>query len=235
MNQLAPLETITLSAQVKEYILDFIASEKLTPGMAVPSEMQISQQLGVSRGIIREAYRSLAALGVLEIKSGKVPRVKSFDASVLQVVFGFALSTEQVTATQILSVRRWLELGVVEAAVRNGSEEDFARLRHEMAQIRHHFAEPRHFVEHDMRFHILLARASGNPVFVILLQALHSQLRQSISEGLAAQSTAFEYEKRILELHQRICDAVCQRDSAAATAAMQEHFDVPVSALVAAK
>lgn len=108
MSESALLTSVTLSSQVKNHILNLIAEQKLTPGMPVPSEVQLIQKLGVSRGIVREAYRSLAALGILETHSGKVPRIKKFDDEVLRVVFGFALATEQVTTEQILQVRRWL-------------------------------------------------------------------------------------------------------------------------------
>lgn len=160
MSESALLTSVTLSSQVKNHILNLIAEQKLTPGMPVPSEIQLIQKLGVSRGIVREAYRSLAALGILETHSGKVPRIKKFDDEVLRVVFGFALATEQVTTEQILQVRRWLELGVVEAAARNGGEEDFANLRAEMAKIREQFDDVESFITHDIRFHQLLAVAS---------------------------------------------------------------------------
>ena len=173
MSESALLTSVTLSSQVKNHILNLIAEQKLTPGMPVPSEIQLIQKLGVSRGIVREAYRSLAALGILETHSGKVPRIKKFDDEVLRVVFGFALATEQVTTEQILQVRRWLELGVVEAAARNGGEEDFANLRAEMAKIREQFDDVESFITHDIRFHQLLAVASKNPLFMMLLQALH--------------------------------------------------------------
>ena len=75
MSESALLTSVTLSSQVKNHILNLIAEQKLTPGMPVPSEVQLIQKLGVSRGIVREAYRSLAALGILETHSGKVPLV----------------------------------------------------------------------------------------------------------------------------------------------------------------
>ena len=63
MSESALLTSVTLSSQVKNHILNLIAEQKLTPGMPVPSEIQLIQKLGVSRGIVREAYRSLAARG----------------------------------------------------------------------------------------------------------------------------------------------------------------------------
>ena len=50
MSESALLTSVTLSSQVKNHILNLIAEQKLTPGMPVPSEIQLIQKLGVSRG-----------------------------------------------------------------------------------------------------------------------------------------------------------------------------------------
>lgn len=225
------LESNTLSAQVRDYILSLIARQKLTVGMPVPSEMQLTQELGVSKGVVREAYRSLAALGILETKSGKVPRIKAFDSSVLQVIFSFATLTEQVSSSQILAARRWLEAGCVQMAALNGDEEDFAALKQEMSLIREEFSDTERFLEHDLNFHLLLSQASKNPLFSILLQALHTQLTHSMRAGLEAQRNNHEYERGIIALHQRVCDSVCNRDAEGAMKAMDEHFNLSSDAL----
>ena len=225
------LESNTLSAQVRDYILSLIARQKLTVGMPVPSEMQLTQELGVSKGVVREAYRSLAALGILETKSGKVPRIKAFDSSVLQVIFSFATLTEQVSSSQIFAARRWLEAGCVQMAALNGDEEDFAALKQEMSLIREEFSDTERFLEHDLNFHLLLSQASKNPLFSILLQALHTQLTHSMRAGLEAQRNNHEYERGIIALHQRVCDCVCNRDAEGAMKAMDEHFNLSSDAL----
>src|SRR6187455_2402230 len=79
----------TLSAQVARHLLDLIAREGLKPGDTAPSEVQICRDLEVSRGSVREAYRTLAALGILEIESGRRPRLQSMNAAVLAQVFGY--------------------------------------------------------------------------------------------------------------------------------------------------
>ncbi|MCT4706506.1 FadR family transcriptional regulator [Enterobacteriaceae bacterium H11S18] len=227
-----PLQSNTLSSQVKHYILDMIAQQQLTPGMAVPSEIKLIEELGVSRGVIREAYRSLSALGILEIKSGKVPRVKAFDSSVLQLIFGFSLASSQVSVSQILSVRRWLEIGSAGMAAANGTEEDFLLLKAEMEQLAATIFRPGEFIQHDINFHLIIARASGNPLFGILLQSLYEQLRLSVHAGLEAQSETHEKLNHIVALHQTICDCVCARDGAGAMKAMTNHFDTAVNSLI---
>jgi DNA-binding FadR family transcriptional regulator len=62
------LQRPTLATQVAQHLLDLIAREGLKPGENVPSEVQVCKDLGVSRGSVREAYRTLAALGILVIE-----------------------------------------------------------------------------------------------------------------------------------------------------------------------
>lgn len=227
-----PLQSNTLASQVTRYILDMIGQQQLKPGMPVPSEVKLIEELGVSRGVIREAYRSLSALGILEIKSGKVPRVKSFDSSVLQLIFGFSLASSQVSVSQILSVRRCLEIGSAAMAATNGAQDDFEKLKHEMQQIKTHILDAEKFTQHDIEFHLTIARASGNPLFAILLQSLYEQLRLSVQAGLEAQSETDEKLQHIVALHQDICDRVCARDAQGAMDAMTRHFDTAVNSLI---
>ena len=93
---LPTLERSTLSAQVARHILALIQRDQLRPGDIVPSEVQIVRDLGASRGSVREAYRTLAALGILTIEPGRRPRLHPIDPTVLTQVFDYALNTEQV-------------------------------------------------------------------------------------------------------------------------------------------
>jgi len=76
---LSSLERPTLSAQVARHILALIQREQLRPGDIVPSEVQIVRDLQASRGSVREAYRTLAALGILDIEAGRRPRLHAID------------------------------------------------------------------------------------------------------------------------------------------------------------
>ena len=88
MEPLTVVSTIdkpTLSSQVAQHLLDLIRASACARRRS-PSEIQICRDLEVSRGSVREAYRSLAALGVLEIESGRRPRLKAMSPHVLAQV-----------------------------------------------------------------------------------------------------------------------------------------------------
>jgi GntR family transcriptional regulator, transcriptional repressor for pyruvate dehydrogenase complex len=64
------LEPATLSNRVVQYIVEYIRERQLQSGDRMPSEVQISTDLKISRGIVREAFRSLSAACILEVGAG---------------------------------------------------------------------------------------------------------------------------------------------------------------------
>lgn len=95
----------TLSVQVARHVLERIRRGGLKPGDTAPSELQICRDLQVGRGTVREAYRALAALGVLEISGGRRPRLRPVGPDVLADVFAYAIDTAQIAPRQLWDVR----------------------------------------------------------------------------------------------------------------------------------
>ena len=60
----------SLSRQVVDSIEEMIMERKLGPGDVLPTEIQISEELQVSKSSVREAIKMLEALGVVEIRRG---------------------------------------------------------------------------------------------------------------------------------------------------------------------
>ncbi|CAI1033118.1 FadR/GntR family transcriptional regulator [Serratia quinivorans] len=235
MSMIKPvIEKSTLSDQVRNYLLDLITTNKLEPGEKVPSEKQLIETLGVSRGVVREAFQALSILGILDISSGKHPRVQTVNSSALETIFNYSMVTRQISTGEILELRKTLEVQCAALAARHGSGKDFSRLRNEMENLRNVFGDHQQFIIHDSRFHLILAEASGNPIYALLLQALRAPLEKSIAAGLQAHDINDRREK-IISVHQAILEKVCQRDEAGAREAMQDHFDSAINALIVQK
>ncbi len=219
------LERPTLSAQVARHLLSLVDRQQMRPGDAVPSEGQIGLELKVSRGSVREAYRTLAALGILEIEGGRKPRLRALDASVLAQVFGYALNTEQVTVAHALETRRALELQTAQLAARHASEAQRQRLRELVAQMRSAGANHAQRVAADMGIHTVVAEASGNPLTNLLLGALQAPREASSRMHLADTRTAAELT-RVIDAHEHVVERICAGDAVGAASAMSYHFDL---------
>jgi DNA-binding FadR family transcriptional regulator len=72
-----------------------IHAQNLRVGDTLPGEAHFAAQLGVSRAVMREAFRSLAALKRIEVLNGRKPRVAAADASLLASTIDHALYTAQ--------------------------------------------------------------------------------------------------------------------------------------------
>jgi len=222
---LSPIERPTLSAQVARHLLALINSERLRPGDAVPSEVKIGLDLQVSRGSVREAYRTLAALGILEIEGGRKPRLRTVDAQVLAQVFDYALNTAQVSLAHVLETRRAIELQTAQLAARYATDEQRQRLRELAGQMREALRDPVRRVQCDSAIHHLIAEASGNPLNSLLLGALGTPVEASARMHLAETRSEAELQ-RVIDAHDAVVERICAGDPMGAQSAMSYHFDL---------
>ena len=232
LHSLPTLQKPTLSAQVARHLLDLIAREGLRPGAVVPSEVQICKTLQVSRGSVREAYRTLAALGILAIESGRRPRLQSMSAHVLAQVFGYALSTAQLNPTHVIETRRAIEVQGAQLAARNVTDAQRITLKDLVGQMRSAVGDRDHArrVTADMAIHTTLAEASCNPLNPMLLAALRAPLEQVMSIDLGSRRSEAELI-RIVDAHEVIVDHVCSGNAVGAGNAMAMHFDLSVGSM----
>ena len=230
MESVTPLSTLerpTLSAQVARHLLELVNRDGLRPGMPVPSEVQISRDLEVSRGSVREAYRTLAALGILEIEAGRQPRLRPIDPNVLMQVFDYALNTAQVTVAHVLETRRAIEMQTAQLAARYATDAQRRCLRELAAQMRAAGADQTRRVACDMAIHALIAEASGNPLNSMLLHALRTPVEASARLHLDDRRMPHELT-RVIDGHEDVVERICKGDSMGAASAMSCHFDLAI-------
>jgi DNA-binding FadR family transcriptional regulator len=223
-----------LAGQVVTYVRGYIASHGMRPGDRLPGEAEVARVLGVSRPVVREASRTLAALGLVDIAPGRPPRVSRMRGRVLRHFFEHALMTGQAGAHHILEVRRGLEISMAAlAAVRRETEavDRLAELAGQMATKLH---QPEAFVAWDLEFHRTIAAATVNPFYVKIIDACRAAFESSMDVGLRHRFTAAELD-RVQALHVQIVDAIRQGDADAAALAMTRHFDDALAAVYRAQ
>jgi DNA-binding FadR family transcriptional regulator len=219
------MERPTLSAQVARHVLELVNCERLRPGDLVPSEVQIGRDLQVSRGSVREAYRTLAALGILEIESGRKPRLRPIDPRVLAQVFDYALNTAQMQVAHVIDTRRAIELQTAHLAARYATEAQRRTLRELVAQMRLVATDHALRVASDMAIHSLIAEASGNPLNSMLLSALRSPVQASSRIHFEDKRSESELI-RLIDAHDAVVARICAGDPVGAASAMSYHFDI---------
>lgn len=221
-----------VSGQVARHLLSMIERERLQPGDALPSEIQLAKDLGVSRGSVREAYRTLAALGILAIENGRRPHLQAVQAEGLAQVFDYALVIAQVDQRHVIDTRRGIEVHGAQQAARYVTEAQKARLRAYVDDMRASLedGDTRRRIVADIGIHNTLAEASDNPLNVLLLGSLRTSVEQSMTIDLGVRRSAAELA-RIVDAHVLIVERVCAGDMVGAGAAMTAHFDLSLASM----
>lgn len=222
----------SLVSKVIHGIRAMIRSEGMKVGDPLPSETAIGEQLGVSRAVAREAYRSMAALGLISVSNGRRARVSAVDDEVLALVIDHGVQTDQVSVQQILDVRRTIEMRTVGLAALRRTEKEAREIKALAAAMRADFHQMDKVMEHDIAFHETIASASRNPMFALIVGSFHVVTRQTWRVGWLARGNDGERYENVA-CHEAIAAHIDAGDRAAAEAQMAAHFDNTVKILLA--
>ena len=204
---------------VLDRLTESILTGQLGDEGALPSEGDLALSMGVSRTVIREAMRILRSQGLVEMSQGKQPRVKPVDTQPAIYAIQTLLRRTDSTMHHLVEVRKPLEGEIAALAARRATSQDIQDMERAILDLDQAPTLDER-VEAGLRFHEALARATGNPVFPLLLRALSVLLRESRrrtipTKGAPASGNAY---------HRAILEAVRVGDGQAARAAMLEHL-----------
>lgn len=205
----------SLSHQAYQRLRDLIVTLRLQPG-ALINEAALMEELQVGRTPLREAIQRLAGEGLVVLQ----PRRGAF-------VAGLSLLDLQ----QIFELRRELEGYAAGLAAERATPADLAALQAALDQLPPASADPRALIEVDRAFHRALARAAHNRFLESTLSRLYNL---NLRLWYLALDQIGPMESAIRE-HRRVLDALRQRDSALAAAALRDHithFQTRIKALL---
>jgi DNA-binding FadR family transcriptional regulator len=207
-------------SRIAERLEKAILAGELAPGDNLPSERDLSAKLGVSRSVVREALHRLASLGLVKSVHGSGTRVQAPGSKQVTVGYRRLLAGPGYRLDHLAAVRLPLETAIASAAAANRTEEHLARL----ARTQKILGSPRRsleaHVQADMDFHAVLAEATGNPLFQVMLAPIQELLIESRYHTLGRYGAALACEH-----HARILQAVEAGDAEAAARAMREHLE----------
>src|SRR4029079_13602230 len=145
-----------LSERVMQYLVKHINDHELQPGDRVPSEVKVSGELGISRGVVRQAYHSLRKAGILEIAMGRSPRVGELSHDSFTPLFSHALTTEQASIEDVLELRFAVEIHAAELAAIHRNKCHVEALKKAVEGMRKNVNDHDRFARIDVRFHQVL-------------------------------------------------------------------------------
>jgi GntR family transcriptional repressor for pyruvate dehydrogenase complex len=204
-----PLRKQRFSDQIAELIQKKILEDNLEIGTNLPSEKDMAAEFGVSRSVVREALRILEMSGLVDIRKG--PTGGIFVTNVYHEPIKRSLSnmitSGEITIEHLFEARMLIEPRIAREAAQHARRKDLTKLRDLLKDSEAHHDDPVRLKQNNLRFHLLLARASGNPVLSIMLE--------SVIELLVERILDFEdlsLERHFLEIHQAIFQVIVEKN-----------------------
>ncbi len=209
-----------LRDQVLVHMTRLITEGTWAGGTALPSEAELAQQYKVSRTVIRECVRVLASRGMLDVQQGRVISVTPFERWNAMESLALLVKSDYDAVFNWLEVRALLEQDSAELAALRSTPQNHAQLQVIMRQLLASADAPDAYREGDIAFHLTIARASGNPALVRLLEGVIQPLHEQLEERALTPVTRHASTRE----HDEILARIVTHDAPGARAAMAAHL-----------
>jgi GntR family transcriptional repressor for pyruvate dehydrogenase complex len=216
-----PMRSRKTALIVAQRIVDEITANDLPPGAMLPAEKDMLVRYEVGRGTLRESLRFLEMNGVITIKPGPGggPAVCDPDSRDLAGSLGLYLQLHGTPFSSIVQVRQTMEPEIAALAALNVKPAHLDRLLRSVESMEEHLDDEEKFLAENEIFHELVAWASGNHMFALLIASLHW-----ITDGAFL---GVDYPERrrsaVVAAHRRIYEALASGDPDLARSTMATH------------
>ena len=194
---------------------NYIADVELEVGERLPSERDLASALTVSRPILREALKHLAALGIVETRTGSGTFLRRAVSPNEQHII-MQLEAERESLIQLLQIRRALEGEAAALTAKNATGEDIDELEALVDALEEVHNKKGAAPDEDKAFHLALYRLSGNPLFAQVIVPFWDMM-----EKLNVRPSHTVY-LATLGHHRKTLNCIRKRDADAAKATISE-------------
>ncbi|MFT3985951.1 MAG: GntR family transcriptional regulator [Lachnospiraceae bacterium] len=192
-----PIERISIVEQVIDRLTNYIVENNLVTGDKMPTENEVCQMVGAGRSTVREAYRMMQAMGILEVRRGKGIFFIKFSKDVREAEVADWFKENGQTIADYMEVRLAIETMAVKLALQNYEEQKVEELKELALSAKKRIAKTEDASKravkmtlYDEEFHELITEMSGNDLLM--------KIQRNISECLA------DYRNQLFMLDENI-------------------------------
>ncbi len=216
-----PLERQSVVDLAVDSIIDFLKKGDLKEGEKLPTEMHMTQSLGISRATLREAYRRLQSLGYISIENGKGAFVRSLDIDLLSDPMSW-FQMHGVQVRDYLEVRLHFDPIVACLAAKNRNDKDIEELNniHKEFLKACEAKENLEIARIDAQFHDRIASSSHNELLEVLVRIINCYCDNLRKESFRLDAHA----ANAVGPHTEILQAIIDGDEKLASYASYNHM-----------
>lgn len=213
------LERVNVTNQVIAYLKKNIEEGAWQVGEKIPSENQLTKELGVSRASVRTAIQYLVGIGVLESIHGKGTYLLDADADNWQSREDMITAKDCEDIEKVLEFRQIVEPEACYLAVLRNSQELIPVLEGYLEEMRRNQGNKKCFVSADMEYHKAICKASGNS---LLAKTMTRVFKETVRYH-EQMNDIFGYREGI-QYHTSLLSAIRAKDAVLAKELMYEHL-----------
>jgi GntR family transcriptional repressor for pyruvate dehydrogenase complex len=212
--------------QVVNHIRALLEKGALRPGDRIPPERELARTLKISRASLRTGIGYLVAMGVMRVRHGVGTFIKDGPAEFSRASLGLMGALYGFQFWQMFEARLIIESSLAALAAERGKEEHHAAMAEQVADMFASADSPADFLKHDVLFHRIVAKASGNPILAAIIEtittAMYEKRRKTVQRA--------HYLRDMAEMHREIFRAIRAHDPVQARKLMELHLQTAESA-----
>jgi len=206
-------------------IAGLITEGEFKAGDRLPSERALAERFNVSRTLLREAIIVLEIQGAVEVRGGSgIYICAPVAGAAVPAASAYTLSPGP-GPFELLRARSLIESEIASVAAENRKDSDIDRIYAALAAMREHMQDKAANEAADRLFHLRIAESTGNSVLLQMVTALWDHTKAPIWSQMEAHFHTPELRRASQDDHQRVFNALLERNPAEARAAMRAHID----------
>jgi GntR family transcriptional regulator, transcriptional repressor for pyruvate dehydrogenase complex len=206
-----PIKNKRTFEEVSEKLKELIFDGTLNPGQQLPSEHALAKLFNVGRQSVREALRILELSGFITVRAGTKGGsvIEGTMLSKMTGLFLDAFKFHKVSLEDCMTARKAIEASVLDSVIRNADETDIRNLQENIMMAKKKLRSNHHAYEENVDFHRILARASKNFTFCIVMESIMAVFSDFKSRAAAVSP---EQSKIIIKGHEALIDAIVAKE-----------------------
>lgn len=225
---------ISAAARTSDVVFNSIEADlragRIKLGDRLPGERVLAQTHGVSRASVREAIRTLAAMGIVETATGSGPKsgaiVISDPAAGLSSALSLHVATNRLPVADVVQTRILLETWAAQAAASKATVASSMNRAHALLLAMDDPEVDREaFRILDVEFHVALSALAGNAVIETMMESLSGAIRGYVEGAMSSLQNWAQIVEVLRSQHHNIYEAMLAKDGEVAARLLQEHIE----------
>jgi GntR family transcriptional repressor for pyruvate dehydrogenase complex len=210
--------------EILDQIKELMVTKQLIVGQKMPSEIELSGSLGISRSSLREALRVLDVLGIIEAKAGEGTVIKQADPESLKNIMSLIAVSKGLDTVELFEVRTFLEVESASLAALRRTDSDLELIKTNLIQMDGPQLNKEREAFLDFLFHQSIVKASKNRMLVMLMELISGLLEEQIRTTRNQVAASAKVIKHFQNQHWAIYQSIENQDRDGAKKNMFEHF-----------